>query len=114
MGDSLIDAPSLMLGKSKRCRKRKAVSWAFCAFLILCSHVLALTDDNASSQRLVPKPSFSVLCGVRRYVALPLRLRHGMHVNGAGRHIIPVRGSGTPDVSRASTGSDFCALLVQC
>ena len=47
------------------------------------------------------------LCGVRRYVALPMRLRHGMRVNGAGRHIIPVRGSGTPEVSRASTGSNF-------
>jgi hypothetical protein len=44
---------------------------------------------------------------MRRYVALPMRLRHGMHVNGAGRHIIPVRWSGTPDVSRASTGSNF-------
>jgi hypothetical protein len=54
-----------------------------------------------------PKAKFMVLCGVRRSVTLPMRLRHGMHVNGAGRHIIPVRGSGTPEVSRASTGSNF-------
>jgi len=46
--------------RSNRCTNRKAVSWAFCAFLILCSHVLALPDGNASSQHLMPKPSFSV------------------------------------------------------
>jgi hypothetical protein len=48
-----------------------------------------------------------------RYVALPMRLRHGMHVNGAGRHRIPVSGSGTPEVSRASTGSNFSGNRVR-
>ncbi|PYU01415.1 MAG: hypothetical protein DMG38_03895 [Acidobacteria bacterium] len=32
-------------------------------------------------------------------VALRMRLRHGMRVKGAERHIIPVRGSGSPEVS---------------
>ncbi len=58
MGDPLIYAPSLMFGKIET--MYKAVSWALCAFLILCSHVLALPDDNASSQHLMPKPSLSV------------------------------------------------------
>ena len=40
--------------------KRSAVSWAFCALLILPRHVLALADDSATSQHLMPRPSCSV------------------------------------------------------
>src|SRR5215468_4953000 len=43
-----------------RCTKRSAVSWAFRAFLILLPHVLALADDRATSQHLIPRPSSSV------------------------------------------------------
>ena len=40
--------------------KRSAVSWAFCAFLILPPQVVALPDDSATSQLLMPRPSSSV------------------------------------------------------
>src|SRR5215831_5264176 len=43
-----------------RCTKRSAVSCAFRAFLILLPHVLALADDRATSQHLIPRPSSSV------------------------------------------------------
>src|SRR5437667_8839279 len=44
----------------KRWTKRRAVSWAFCASMILRSHVLELADDSATSQHLMPRPSSSV------------------------------------------------------
>src|SRR5215831_3482647 len=44
-------------GSLKRRTNRSAVSSAFCAFLILPSHVLALADDSATSQHLIPMPS---------------------------------------------------------
>ncbi len=40
-----------------RCTKRCAMSWAFCAFLILLSHILELADDNATSQHFMPRLS---------------------------------------------------------
>jgi hypothetical protein len=52
VGDSLIDAPSFMLGKVETMYETQAVSRVVCAFLILCSHVLALPDDNATASML--------------------------------------------------------------